>query len=139
MARTKQKELRMAELAKRTGVPPRTIRLYIVRGLVEGPLRRGRRAAYGPRHVRQLERIRRLQKEGLTLRDILHRTAAEGAEGPIPQPDSWWRFVLAGDVVVNVRADVSPWRQRAIQRALARMAAELAAPEKERQSDECDN
>jgi len=110
---------------------------------VEGPLRRGRRAAYGPGHVRQLVRIRRLQKEGLTLREIAQRPSAEGAEGPPLPSDACWRYAPASDVVVYVRADVSPWRQRAIQRALARMATELAGTEKEREphehGDGCDD
>jgi len=136
MTANRRDELKMTELAERTGVPPRTIRLYIARGLLKGPLRRGRRAAYGAEHVRRLQEIRQLQNRGLTLREIARRTASEDSEASMPRPDAWWRYVLGSDVVVSVRGGASPWRQRAIQRALARMAAELAAPGKESESDE---
>ena len=129
-------ELRMADLARRTGVPPRTIRLYIARGLLEGPLRRGRKAAYGPQHVRRLREIRRLQEKGLTLREIAQRLAAEEPAAAVPRPEVWWRYALADDVVVSVREEGSPWRARAIHRAIARMAAELAASGKEREKGE---
>jgi len=136
MSQTKETELRMAELAERTGVPPRTIRLYIARGLVEGPLRRGRRAAYGPEHVQRLEEIRRLQQEGLTLGEISQRTVTEEPASETLRPEAWWHYTVGSDVVVSVRHGVSPWRQRAIQRSLARMAAELADTENERETHE---
>lgn len=38
----------LAELAQKAGLPGRTIRFYIARGLLPGPLKAGRGATYGP-------------------------------------------------------------------------------------------
>ncbi len=131
--------LKLTELAKRTGVPPRTIRLYITRGLLPGPLRRGRGALYGREHLQRLERIRKLQAKGLTLRDIGRQLDSGLSELPIPAPVSCWRYTIADDVVVNVRADVSPWRKRWIRDALTRLANELAESRKEKEQHESDS
>jgi len=76
----KEKEWTLRELAAETGVPERTIRFYISRGLVDPPLRSGRGAAYGAGHKARLEEIRKLQAEGLMLAEIAHVVAA-GREG----------------------------------------------------------
>jgi DNA-binding transcriptional MerR regulator len=75
----RRKELTLRELAEEAGVPERTIRFYISRGLVDPPLRGGRGAAYGAKHKDQLEGIRRLQAKGMMLSQIAHARAAEGA------------------------------------------------------------
>jgi DNA-binding transcriptional MerR regulator len=67
--------LTLDELSTRTGVAPRTIRLYQTRGLLPAPARSGRSAAYGSPHVERLELIAALHKRGLLLdaiRDLLH-------------------------------------------------------------------
>ena len=125
--------LKLTELAKRTGVPPRTIRLYITRGLLPGPLRRGRGALYGQEHQQRLERIRELQADGLTLKDISRQLDAGSPKPQMPAPASCWHYAVSNDVQVTVRADVSPWRKRRIDNALARLASELAGPGKENQ------
>lgn len=53
----------------------RTIRYYATLGLVDRPQLAGRTALYGPRHLRQLVAIKRLQGEGLSLEAIQHRLA----------------------------------------------------------------
>ncbi len=73
----KTKEYTLRELAEEAGVPERTIRFYISRGLVDPPLRAGRGAAYGEKHTEQLESIRRLQAQGMMLSQIAHALAAE--------------------------------------------------------------
>ena len=45
------------QLAAHTGVPSRTIRFYQSRGALPAPVRRGRKAYYGPTHVERLELI----------------------------------------------------------------------------------
>jgi Zn-dependent peptidase ImmA (M78 family) len=59
-----EKELTLKELAAETGVPERTIRYYISRGLLAPPLRGGRGAAYGESHKNALAQIRQLQAKG---------------------------------------------------------------------------
>lgn len=51
----------------------RTIRYYGTLGLVDRPELSGRTALYGPRHLRQLVAIKRLQGEGLSLEDVQQR------------------------------------------------------------------
>ncbi len=124
------REMTLAELAERAGVPPRTIRFYISRGLLPGPLRRGRNAAYGPAHLEALAEIRRLRDRGLTLAQVRARLADSGREdgGPassLPEPSAWWHVELAPGVRVQVRADLPPWRLREIREALAELAARL--------------
>lgn len=58
------------QLAALTGVPSRTIRFYQSKGALPAPVRRGRKAYYGPAHVGRLELIARLQDRGLQIRAI---------------------------------------------------------------------
>ncbi|MCX7888022.1 MAG: helix-turn-helix domain-containing protein [Verrucomicrobiae bacterium] len=122
--------LSLTELAARTGCPARTIRYYIARGLLPGPLKAGRGARYGPQHCQRLEEIRRWQAKGLTLAEIA-RHLAQGAQRParpLEKPTTWWSYQLAPEVVVQVRADTGPWRLRQILRALQEAAVGLAQP-----------
>ena len=118
-------ELSLHELAERAGVPPRTVRYYIARGLMEGPSGPGRAASYGARHLERLEEIRRLKAEGRSLNEIKRRLGEGGAPPEAPEPTSWWSYRLGDDVVVNVSAGASPWRLKQIQQALAEMAERL--------------
>jgi len=63
-------KLRVEEMAERSGVSVDTIRYYQGRGLVPPPTRRGRIAHYGQEHLERLERIRALQRQGLSLAAI---------------------------------------------------------------------
>jgi len=63
-------ELRVDELAERTGTSVDTIRYYQGRGLLSAPVRRGRIAFYGDEHVERIERVRDLQARGLSLAAI---------------------------------------------------------------------
>ena len=136
MAENKSKAMKMAELSRITGVAPRTIRLYISRGLLEGPSRLGRGAVYGEKHSLRLMEIRRLQTSGLTLQEIA-RVLAGGKDAiPLPSPESWWHYTLAEDVVVSVKAGASPWRGKLIRKTLVRMAADLMEPKTEDENDE---
>ena len=123
--------IKLAELAQRSGVPPRTIRLYITRGLLMGPRRRGRAAAYGPEHLDRLKEIRGLQQQGRTLNEISRFLAQGDRTCALPAGDTWTGYQAAPDVVVLVRAGASPWRSRHIRTMVARMAAELSALDKE--------
>ncbi len=115
----------LAELSEQAGVPRRTIRYYIARGLLEGPVKAGPRSAYGPGHLERLQRIQALQGEGLTLAEIARVVAGPVAE-LLPEPVAWQSYRVAGDVTVYVRAGVTPWRMKAIREALRDLAARLA-------------
>jgi DNA-binding transcriptional MerR regulator len=58
------------QLAERSGLPPRTVRYYIQRGLVDRPQGERRGAWYTARHLEQLLRIRRWTEAGLSLEGI---------------------------------------------------------------------
>ena len=123
--------IKIGELADRAGVSRRTIRFYIARDLLPPPLRVGRGAVYGPEHLERLQRIRDLQEEGLTLREIGRVLAGADAEQAALAPSPWWRHSVADDVTVLVKADIAPWRARQIQRAVGRLTSELMEDGKE--------
>ena len=62
----------MKELAKTTGIEPRTIRNYIERGLLPNSRTRGRGASYSTEHVARLRAIQGLRRArpGITLNGI---------------------------------------------------------------------
>ncbi len=83
-----EKEWTLKELAEEAGVPERTIRYYISRGLLAPPLRGGRGAAYGESHKNALARIRRLQAKGMMLDEIARERAwRESPEGDSERTD----------------------------------------------------
>ncbi|MGH9074678.1 MAG: MerR family transcriptional regulator, partial [Acidimicrobiales bacterium] len=65
-------DLRVDQLAARAEVSVDTIRFYQARGLLPPPRRQGRVAWYDVTHLERLDRIRRLQEQGLSLATI-HR------------------------------------------------------------------
>lgn len=117
----------LAELAEEVGLPARTVRFYIGRGLMPGPEKAGRGASYGQEHLERLREIQRLQGEGLTLAEIGLR-GEESESIPLPEPEAWWSYAIADGVEVRVRADQAPWRLRQIRRALAELGSQLDNP-----------
>jgi DNA-binding transcriptional MerR regulator len=138
MAKDASSVMRITELEAHSGVPRRTIRLYISRGLLAGPLKSGRDAVYGKEHLNRLLEIRKLQSDGLTLREIALALSGTEAQETLPRPTSYWSYPLSDDVVVLMRTDVSPWRGRHIKSALNRLAAEIAGVKKGGSDDEVD-
>ena len=126
----------LSELAEWAGLPARTIRFYISRGLLPGPHQAGRGASYGAEHLQVLERIQQLQEEGRTLVEISRALNASRENLRFPAPAAWWNYQLAEDVVVMVRAENSPWRLRRIQKALAELAQRLGDDQEEELRDE---
>jgi DNA-binding transcriptional MerR regulator len=118
----------LAELADAAATAARTIRFYISRGLLDGPERAGRAAAYNERHLERLEQIKALQAEGLTLSAIAHRLTP-GRATPTTVPEAWWQYRVAEDVLVITRADLSPWRTKQIRAAIDDLAARLKEQE----------
>jgi DNA-binding transcriptional MerR regulator len=118
--------LTLADLAEHSGIPARTIRFYIARGLLDGPTKAGRAAAYTQDHLSRLDRIKSLQTEGRTLAEITHLLTAPEAPIPTVAPSAaWYQHILHDDVMVFVRADASPWRMKQIRTAIDQMAAQI--------------
>ena len=112
----------VADLAERSGIPGRTIRFYITRGLLPGPSRAGRGAPYTAEHLDRLAEIQTLQNQGLTLAEIGRRLQPAPVE---IEPTAWWQFPVADDITVWVSASASPWRHHQIRGAIAELAARL--------------
>lgn len=123
------RRLSLAELAEESGVPARTIRYYIARGLLEGPETAGRGASYGERHLERLRQIRELQGKGLTLAEIARRLGGGGTARELPPSVACWQYQPAPDVTVLVRADSPPWRLRQVHAALRALAVMLSESE----------
>jgi DNA-binding transcriptional MerR regulator len=68
----------LAELARVTGVTPRTVRFYIAQGLLPGANETGPGASYDERHLARLRLIRRLAAQHLPLAEIRTRLAQLG-------------------------------------------------------------
>jgi DNA-binding transcriptional MerR regulator len=118
----------LAELADECGIPARTIRFYISRGLLDGPVKAGRGAVYTTEHLARLERIKELQSEGRMLSEI---APILGTSHPVPAiaPSAWWQHAVADDILIWTRADVSPWRLKQLRAAIAELEARLAKNE----------
>lgn len=63
----------IGELAKKTGVSPRTVRYYIRQGLLPSPGAYGPGAHYGQAHLDRLRLIKDLQRNHLPLSEIRRR------------------------------------------------------------------
>ncbi len=111
-------EMNLEQLTKQSGVPARTIRLYISMGLVPGPLRAGRNAAYGAEHLERIARIRELQREGMTLSQVKRKLLSDDFSPQQVVVSSWRQYVLTDDVMVSIKEGVSPWRAHVLQNAL---------------------
>jgi DNA-binding transcriptional MerR regulator len=115
----------LAELAEETGISPRTIRYYISRGLLDGPTVAGRGAAYGKDHLARLRAIQELQGQGAMLSEIGRLLEGGPPQDSLPSPESWKAYPLERDVLVWVRADIAPWRNREICRALSEFTTRI--------------
>lgn len=120
-----EEEKTLAELAEESGVPARTIRFYIARGLMSGPVKAGRGAVYTREHRERLEKIKGLQAKGRHLAEIAGMIEGTAAARPAYESAPWWQHTIAEDVVVWTRGDVSPWRQKQIREAMDEMAVRL--------------
>jgi DNA-binding transcriptional MerR regulator len=120
-------ELNLSELSEESGVPPRTIRYYISRGLLPGPNQAGRGASYGREHVARLKEILDHQESGATLAEIGAQVRPRARL--TMEPTSCWRFEVSNDVVVEVRGGLSPWRMKTIRSAIAELARKLGQEE----------
>ena len=119
----------LADLSEESGIPARTIRFYIARGLLDGPVKSGRGAIYTAEHLARLARIQQLQAEGRMLAEIAHDLGDASPAHTAAPPSPWWQHVIQEDVMVWVRGDVSPWRMKQIRAAVDDFASRLPEPE----------
>jgi DNA-binding transcriptional MerR regulator len=120
----------LAEIAETSGLPARTIRFYIARGLLSGPAKVGRVPEYTAEHVVRLERIKRLQADGHTLLEIGRILTGPSAKSALEPPTAWWQHAIADDVIVWVREGASPWRTKQLRAALEEFAHRVRTEKK---------
>ncbi len=125
----------LAELAEQADVPARTVRFYIAKGLLPGPVRAGREALYGEVHLQLLNRIKALQAKGMTLAEVSFALSPDPDHREMAEPTAWLDYQLAEDVVVRVRSGIAPWRHKMIRNVLAEAAAKLQDEGKERKTE----
>jgi DNA-binding transcriptional MerR regulator len=82
MAPDEQTRYGIQELVQVSGVPRRTIRFYVQRGLLDPPKGAGRGHYYTEGHLQRLLQIRHLQGEGRTLDEIA--SLLRGGSRPLP-------------------------------------------------------
>jgi DNA-binding transcriptional MerR regulator len=80
-------EVTLTELAEQTGESTRTLRFYVMQGLLRGPDASGPRARYPSEYVARVRWIRERQSEGLSLGRIAKDLQALDAAG-LPLPTS---------------------------------------------------
>ena len=124
----------LAELADASGLAARTIRFYIARGLLDGPVKAGRAAAYTPEHLARLEKIKKLQSQGRTLSDIGSSLAGVVPEKKSAAPTAWWQHAIADDVVVWTRSEMNPWRTKQVREAIDALARGIQQAEEGKRS-----
>jgi DNA-binding transcriptional MerR regulator len=125
----------LAELAEEAGLSPRTIRYYISRGLLDGPLVAGRGAVYSIEHVERLKTIQRLQAEGAMLAQIGRVLAGEDQGAEMTESQTWSLYPIDSDVQVWVKADLAPWRTSQIRKALSEFAKNVKREENHANDD----
>lgn len=123
----------LSEIAEVSGLPARTIRFYIARGLLNGPVKAGRGAAYTAEHLTRLEWIKKLQSEGRTLSEIAGALSGVSGKATSAPATPWWQHAIADEVMVWVRADASPWRMRQVRAAVDEFARRLQSTPKGRE------
>lgn len=127
--------LSLAELSNRAEVPPRTIRFYIAQGLLPGPVRSGRGAAYSTIHLQRLNRIKALQAKGMTLAEVAFAVSPDAGRRELPEPVAWLEYELSEDVIARVRGGIAPWRHKMIRNVLVEAAAKLQDKQKTREAE----
>lgn len=87
MSETDKALLTIDELALAAGLPIRTVRFYVAKGLVDRPEGETRSARYSTAHLEQIRNIKALQQQGMTLSRIAEiKKGSAPAEKKIEKP-----------------------------------------------------
>ena len=105
------KQYTISELAEASGTTPRTIHLYISRGILPSARAKGGRGShYDESHLTRLAEIKRWQAEGRTLAQIEEQVNPPSPSTlPVPPDGPWFEYRLTQNVVVSVR-NTTGWR-----------------------------
>ena len=96
----------IGEVAETTGVSRRTVHFYVQQGLIDPPVGRGRGSYYTSKHLAQLERVLKLQQEGLPLRQIqaLPEGQQKQAAEALPDRQLFLRLSVAPGIDLELAA-----------------------------------
>jgi DNA-binding transcriptional MerR regulator len=135
------REFTIDELAALTELPPRNVRYYIQKGLVDRPEGIGKGAYYTERHLEQLLLVRKWQLAGLSLERI-GEVLKQPTAGPLPPTprragtvEVWSHLVVTDGVEVTLepgRAGLSPEQVRAFFRDVTRIYQQLHESEEQK-------
>jgi len=121
----------LQQLSEQAGVPARTIRFYIQKGLLAGPEGEKRGAWYSAEHLSDLLRIRKWQEAGLSLDAIADLLAARHEPPLAPaRPGSVEvrsHLIVADGVEFVVAPDRAALAQDEVRRLFRAVARELEA------------
>ena len=126
-----EKSYSIQEIVQASGVPRRTVRYYVQRGLLPPPEGAGRGHFYRPEHLDRLLMIKDLQGRGLSLEEIRARLDRGGdadalAHEPVPEMELTTRIHLAPGVELLVSRSARPLTPSQL-RALAAAARQIVA------------
>jgi len=128
-----EKSYSIQEIVQASGVPRRTVRYYVQRGLLPPPEGAGRGHFYRPEHLDRLLTIKDLQARGLSLEEIRARLENGGeadadalAQAPVPEMELTTRIHLAPGVELLVSRSARPLTPSQL-RALAVAARQIVA------------
>lgn len=124
MQREFEPRFTLHELEEASGMPRRTIRLYVSRGLVPPALGRGRSSYYTRRHLEALAQIGDYRSRGLSL-DEIAETFGQRSPARMQAGEDWKRFELADGIELHVRDDAVQTHALLVQ-ALLEVAARSA-------------
>jgi DNA-binding transcriptional MerR regulator len=135
-----QRRLSADELAALVGASRRTVRYYVQEGLLDPPIGETRAAYYTEKHLEQLQAIKSMTSEGLSLERIRQRLhGSDDARSPLGgQPSSvalCSHLVLAPGVELVINAEIARLSPEDVRRLTQAVMAECKRIEKER-SDE---
>lgn len=133
-------KLTLTQLSERSGLPSRTVRFYIQKGLLPPPHGEKRGAWYSEAHLAELLRIRHWKDSGLSLDAIASLLAAQAAPPIAPvRPgavDVRSHLIIADGLELVVAPDRARLTQaqlrhlfRAVQAAYAELLDTPASPE----------
>lgn len=147
LSRSNLSLVKLDDLARASGMSPRTIRYYVQRGLLPGPRFKGKDTSYDHEHLVRLRAIRRLQEAYLPLDAIaaeldrrtqadIERLADGKDEAPKPKPASslapppdklrwraWHRVEIAPGIELSVADDAPVHSRELFERAVTVLEA----------------
>jgi DNA-binding transcriptional MerR regulator len=118
----------IGQLAELAQVSRRTVHFYVQQSLIDAPEGRGRGSYYTAKHLEQLQRVLRLQREGLPLRRIQAMPEAVQVRAVQAAPDRQLvlRLAVAPGITLELAAGDAGQLPSASQlQALARRCAEI--------------